>query len=95
MESVLVCFNLENELFPMEIFVNGDNAEFKIYQQRKLLFIKSKCLPSSLPKSVHVELVFQSFTHSMSLDLQQYQQSIESNSSAPITISTLQKNNDI
>ena len=88
-------FNLENELFPMEIFVNGDNAEFKIYQQRKLLFIKSKRLPSSLPKSVHVELVFQSFTHSMSLDLQQYQQSIESNSSAPITISTLQKNNDI
>ena len=88
-------FNLENELFPMEIFVNGNKAEFKIYQQRKLLFIKSKRLPSSLPKSVHVELVFQSFTHSMSLDFQQYQQSIESNSSAPITISTLQKNNDI
>ena len=26
-------FNLENELFPMEIFVNGNNTEFKIYQQ--------------------------------------------------------------
>ena len=88
-------FNLENELFPMEIFVNGKNTEFKIYRQIRLLFIKSKRLPSSLPKSVHVELAFQSFTHSMSLDLQQYQQSIESNSSAPITISTLQKNNDI
>ena len=87
--------NLENELFPMEIFVNGNNAEFKIYQQGILLFIKSKRLPSSLPKSVHVELVFKSFTHSMTLNLQQCQRSIESNSSAPITISTLQKNNDI
>ena len=88
-------FNLENELFPMEIYVNGNNTEFKIYQQGNLLFIKSKRLPSSLPKSVHIELVFKSFTHSMNLDLQQCQQSIESNSSAPITISTLQKNNDI
>ena len=88
-------FNLENELFPMEIFVNGKNSEFKIYKQKRLLFIKSKCLPRSLPTSVHVELVFKSFTHSLSLDMQQCQQSIESHSSAPITISTLQKNNDI
>ena len=87
-------FNLENELFPMEIFVNGNNTEFKIYQQGKLFFIKSKRLPDSLPKSVHIELVFKSFTHSMSLDLQQCQQSIESNSNASITISTLQKDND-
>ena len=87
-------FNLENELFPMEIFVNGKNTEFKIYQQMRLLFIKSKRLPGSLPKSVHIELVFKSFAHSMRLDLQQCQQSIESCSSAPITISTLQKNND-
>ena len=87
-------FNLENELFPMELFVNGKNTEFKIYQQMRLIFIKSKRLPGSLPKSVHIELVFKSFAHSMSLDLQKCQQSIESNSSAPITISTLQKNND-
>ncbi len=70
-------FNLENELFPMEIFVNGKNTEFKIYQQMRLLFIKSKRLPGSLPKSVHIELVFKSFAHSMRLDLQQCQQSIE------------------
>ena len=88
-------FNLENELFPMEIFVNGNNTEFKIYQQGKLFFIKSKRLPGSLPKSVHIEFVFKSFTHSMSLDLQQWQQSIESNGNAPITMSTLQKDNDI
>ena len=87
-------FNLENELFPMELFVNDRKTEFKIFQQNRLIFIKSKRLPSLLPKSVHIELVFKSFTHSMSLDLQQCQQSIESNSSAPITISTLQKNND-
>ena len=88
-------FNLENELFPMEIFVNGNKTECKIYQQNKLLFIKSKRLPNSLTKSVHIELVFKSFTHSMSLDLQKCQQSIESHSSAPITILTLQKNNEI
>ena len=87
-------FNLENELFPMKVFVNGDITEFKIYQQKNLLFIKSKHLPSSLPKLVHIELVFKTFTHSMNLDLQQYQQFIELNSSASITISTLQKNND-
>ena len=87
-------FNLENELFPMEIFVNGKKTEFKIFQQNKLLFFKSKRLPSSLPNSVHVEFVYNNFTHSMNLDLQQWQQSIESNSSAPITISTLQKDND-
>ena len=88
-------FNLESELFPMELFVNGNKIEFKIYQQHRLFFIKSKRLPNSLPKIVHIELVFKSFTHSMSLDSQQCQQSIESSSSTPITISTLQKNNDI
>ena len=87
-------FNLENELFPMEIVVNGNKTEFKIYQQNELLFIKSKRLPGSLPKLVHIEFVFKGFAHSMSLDLQQCQQFIESYSSAPITISTLQKDND-
>ena len=87
-------FNLENELFPMEIVVNGNKTEFKIYQQNELLFIKSKRLPGSLPKLVHIEFVFKGFAHSMSLDLQQCQQFIESYSSALITISTLQKDND-
>ena len=85
-------FNLKKELLPMQLLVEGHPVKFRFYEKGNICLFKSHRLTQPIGESLDIALQFKAFSYSVKLEKQN--KSNSSQDAAPLTISTLTKDND-
>ena len=88
-------YNLETEIFPLDIFVGSKRIDFFITKVKKQFFLESKYKIEPSEKLVDITLRFKSFECSFSLNNSSTDAWLVNSSNSRLTICTLQKDNHI
>ena len=87
--------NLKDEIFPFSIYFEGRKLSYRFEEVGAISYVISELLPDSLPPTIQIELRFMSFKYTVTINWQHDEQSIRKFDGMAITLSTLQKNNQI
>ena len=91
--------NLKSEIFPLRVYVDHKNVQFRLYEIERLIFFESDTILiganglTGSPEKINVKLQFKNFEHVIEIDLEWEKQYLTQNIDAPLTISTQQKDN--
>ena len=88
-------YNLKRELFPLAVFVEGQRVPFKYYQIERLFFLESIPLTGQYSDTINIEFKFKKFDKYISINWQEDVLRAVDYSDCPLSISTLQKDNNI
>lgn len=88
-------YNLKRELFPLKVFVEGRPVGMSYYQIERLFFLESRPIEGRLPDSLTIEFKFRKFSRKIRISHLEQDDDINSGETHPISISTLQKDNEI
>ena len=91
--------NLKSEIFPLRVYVNHKNVQFRLYEIERLILFESDTILiganglTGSSEKFNVKLQFKNFEHVMEIDLDWEKRNLTQNIDAPLTISTQQKDN--
>ena len=88
-------YNLKGILFPIKVFINGQEIKLHYYQIERLFFLESSPLSTDMSKVLTINFQFRDFSKKIFIDLQKDENCYASYSDSRLTISTLQKDNHI
>lgn len=86
-------FNLRQELFPMEVLINGRPVTFRLDEIDRASFLETNDRIDDANATLTVEFRFKTFAETFDLNWQEIRSRLNNFSDATLTITTLQKDN--